>query len=358
MTISRDRIRGLFLGVQVGDCLGMPVETFPAEDIKRLYGRIEKYLIPKDHKWFKDDPAAVYTDDTQLTIATAEAMIESPLDMDVQAAHHVKALKDGPKGWGRSTKNSIRRIANGCNWANSAEPVKEGGGAGNGIAMKIAPVAAFYANGLMKINQKYGINRDTLLDNMSKIKVDDLLPFSNTYDFIHKYTNMTHANPIALQAGFAQFGAIFSALSFSEGNYNHDWFSNTVLFETEMSQSDEMIEDPMMDNLYIRYKDMFMAFEDLTPEWIIENFSGGDCYSFNSVPFSHFFFCKNPNSIESLFDCISAGGDTDTNGSMVGALLGALNGTQIFPQYLIDELLQPNLMFDLADRFCDRFDID
>ncbi|MBI2633668.1 MAG: ADP-ribosylglycohydrolase family protein [Parcubacteria group bacterium] len=54
---------------------------------------------------------------------------------------------------------------------------------------------------------------------------------------------------------------------------------------------------------------------------------------------------------------VNAGGDTDTNGSIVGSLLGALKGVSVFPKHLIDGLWQKEKILDTANRFCDTFDI-
>lgn len=64
---------------------------------------------------------------------------------------------------------------------------------------------------------------------------------------------------------------------------------------------------------------------------------------------------RNPNSIESLYDCVSAGGDTDTNGSMLASLLGALHGQSIFPKHLVDGLKNKDEILDLADQFYEKF---
>jgi ADP-ribosylglycohydrolase len=67
------------------------------------------------------------------------------------------------------------------------------------------------------------------------------------------------------------------------------------------------------------------------------------------------FFCRNPRSAESLFDVVSSGGDTDTNGSMIGAMLGALHGTAIFPPHLVDGLLDREAVIEIANKFFDTF---
>src|SRR5262249_41510808 len=89
---------------------------------------------------------------------------------------------------------------------------------------------------------------------------------------------------------------------------------------------------------------------------IITEFNGSS-YVGHSLPFTYMFFVRNPHSVESLYDCVSAGGDTDSNGSMLAALLGALHGTAVFPRDLVDELPNREVVFDVANRFCDLLDL-
>jgi ADP-ribosylglycohydrolase len=59
--------------------------------------------------------------------------------------------------------------------------------------------------------------------------------------------------------------------------------------------------------------------------------------------------------VESLFDVVSAGHDADTNGSMIGALLGALHGTAIFPPHLVDGLRDRKAVIEVADQLFEKF---
>ncbi len=67
------------------------------------------------------------------------------------------------------------------------------------------------------------------------------------------------------------------------------------------------------------------------------------------------FFVRNPLSIDALFDVVSAGHDADTNGSMIGALLGALHGTAIFPPHLVGGLRDREAVIEIADKFFETF---
>ena len=91
---TRDRIRGLFLGTALGDALGMPVETFNRDRIHREHGLVTKYVSTAGHKWFDGVPPGTITDDTQLTLALARAIIDAgKIDLDTIAARHVEAFQ-------------------------------------------------------------------------------------------------------------------------------------------------------------------------------------------------------------------------------------------------------------------------
>jgi ADP-ribosylglycohydrolase len=67
------------------------------------------------------------------------------------------------------------------------------------------------------------------------------------------------------------------------------------------------------------------------------------------------FYVHNPLSIDALFDVASAGQDADSNASMIGALLGALHGTVIFPAHLVDGLRDREAVLEVADQFQEKF---
>src|SRR3989344_5523801 len=113
--ISRDRVYGMFLGVAIGDALGMPVETFSAEKIASKYGRVTDYLRADGQKWLGDRAAGTWTDDTQLTLVVAESLIRCQgIDLDVVAQCHLEQWeKDGDLGFGGTTREALKKLKNG-----------------------------------------------------------------------------------------------------------------------------------------------------------------------------------------------------------------------------------------------------
>lgn len=147
MATLRDKIRGMMVGVGVGDALGMPVENFVRRKVREHYpDGICGFVAPVHHHHWNDRPAGFTTDDTQLTVAVMKGIIKAgSLDMDAQAEQHVFAATGSTRGWGKSTIEAVERLAHGIHWSNSGRVRLPGRGTGNGVVMKLAPVAAFFA---------------------------------------------------------------------------------------------------------------------------------------------------------------------------------------------------------------------
>jgi len=324
-TMTIDKIKGMFLGAFIGDALGLPVESWSKEKIKDKFGRIDKYHAAVDHKYMKEHCAGTWSDDSQLTIAVAKGLMDRPLDMNRQALRHVEAYKQTTAGWGTSTKESVRKLANGVNWNKSSQGVT---GKGNGLPMKISAVGALAST-----------------NNFAISKVDN---------FVIDLSLMTHPTSISASAGLAQCYAITYCLEHEAGDFDHGEFVQEIVQSSKVGRKvlpETIGEDDLTKRLAL------LEFGDYSEDKAIKDFGGGSAYVYNSLPFTYVFFLKNYLTIESLYDVISAGGDTDSNGSMLGALMGALHGTSIFPKSLIDGLNQDQLSIinGVSDKFIMKF---
>src|SRR3989338_2955708 len=341
MAIGRDRIRGMFLGGAIGDALFMPVETLSAEEIAVRFGRVTEYLRPDGHKWFDGRDAGTWTDDTQLTLAVAESMISSGvikgrLDMNDMASKHVASYQnEGNLGFGSTTKIAIEKLAQGIHWSNSGRSDNPKHGTGNGVAMKVAPLGAFRAS-----------------PRWSELLVEQRSGF---IDDIAQLTVMTHYKRIAVESALAQVFAVrFCLQQESAKTFSADEFLEETMKMANMVNLES--PKPLGDKIALRLKIIkTVGPKFLTRGDIIHQFGAGTSYVFDSLPFSYAFFLKDPGSIETLYNVGNAGGDTDTNASIVGSLLGALNGQSIFPQHLIDGLWQRDRIIDMADKFYNKF---
>jgi ADP-ribosyl-[dinitrogen reductase] hydrolase len=324
--MTRSRFRGTVLGVVIGDALGKPVEPWSLKKIQETYGRVTEYKPLDGHKWFDGHPVGSTTDDTAFTFAMLEALNGfSGVNMDAIAKSHVARL-DTAGGMGPSTKEAIKRLKDGTHWSVSGHTDKEMRGTGNGVAMKVAPIGMYLA-----CNPDYARKDPGFMEEMFSI------------------ARMTHDTDLAVASGLSMAGAISYLLSLKDPQkYNEDKMVDVVAHLAAISDYKLPIEDQLAPKL--RYA---RTIKD-RPEMIVSELKGG-CYINESLPFTFGFFWRDPWSIESLYDVVSAGGDTDSNGSMLGAMLGALNGEAIFPKHLTEGLVDYNEAIELADRFYDTF---
>lgn len=330
MSDLKDKVRGNFLGVAIGDALGKAVETLPASVIAEQFGRIDSYITNSSHKWFSEDQAGTTTDDWQLTKAVAQAFIDTgKFDLEAIAQEHAKEYAISVRGWGGSTRESVAKIIEGVPWEEASKTDNPKRGTGNGVCMKASPVGIYMA--------------------LTNPKCADP-PWTEHIQGITGLAIMTHRTSIAITSGLAHAFSTFKCFTTSPDKFDKDSFCKTLLGAADLGRC--KLPKTIVDDMHQRFS---LLGKDFTTEEIIANFGGGSCYVYDSLPFTYAFFLRNPHSIESLYDCVSAGGDTDSNASMLAGLMGALHGTKIFPDHLIDGLKEKDEVLAVADAFYERF---
>ena len=337
MIDQRDKVRGCFLGLAIGDALGKPWESYTAEKIKKTCGRIDRYIDNPDHKYYDNKPVGSTTDDCQLSLAVARALIKGKgIDLDLIAQEHVDEYRKTTSGWGTATREAIKQISEGTHWSNVKSEDENGNklGYGNGIAMKIAPLGLYFALQPLKMLDSDNPTCEGKIDVIGELKKID------------QFVKMTHHTEVALESAFAQLFAVIKCFKSDPDNFDVNSFIKTVCWSVSNHPKKE-------GTLAERFK-LLSEHDKYSFGKIIEDFKG-NCFVYNSLPFSYMFFVKNPMTIECMYDCASSGGDVDTNASIVGALLGSLHGTKIFPNHLIDTLEDFTGIIKLADDLYDLF---
>jgi len=368
--VDRNKVRGMVIGGAIGDALGMPVETWTPEKILEIYPEgIDRFIPPKNHKWFDPDktPAGSTTDDTQLTLATMRGLIsghsESAINsltptrsedasfkpyMDGISRAHCAALRITTDGWGNTTRDAVRRLANGVHWSISGQTTEVHRGTGNGVPMKCAPLAAWYASPGAK----------TIVD-------------SEEFDFNQScidYSAMTHYTKMSAHATLCHTHAVLMCLLKTPSTFDVTEFATIVSYWIwecgEDGEYDVSHLNDTEDNLEDRMLTLFRLRTDLpsmTQAQIIAEFGNGSCYVYDSLPFSYAWFLKNPCSFQILQQVVQAGGDTDTNAKIVGELMGALHGFEAIQTYMpwaVRDLVGIDDLLSMTDKFCDTFRIE
>jgi len=132
----RDRFRGVILGTAVGDSIGLPAEGISRRRARKLFpGRWRHRLVIK---W------GMVSDDTDHTVFVAQSLLAHPRSSELFAKRLSWCLRwwllSVPASIGLATLKSILRLWLGVSPAHSGVY-----SAGNGAAMRSAPLGAFFA---------------------------------------------------------------------------------------------------------------------------------------------------------------------------------------------------------------------
>lgn len=277
-----DQFRGCIIGGAIGDALGSGYENLASENDDAIF-----YLSAKPKK---ELPTWEITDDTQLTLATIEAMIGNEnIDPKTVAATFLKYYKSRKlRGLGASTLKALRELEVGGHWALVGR--KGEYAAGNGAAMRVAPLA--------------------FNENLTRSELRDICW-------------ITHQNDEAYTGALCVINSLQAIL-------NKSWTGKENLIE---------ILIPTLPDTRVR--DRLIEIKDIKDLSEVGEF-GNDGYVVHSVPLAIAAANTiNYKSMEEIFEIlIDIGGDTDTNCSITGQIIGCLIGESQIPLILKKELME------------------
>jgi len=130
----RDRARGAFLGLAIGDALGAPVEFMTAGEIKAKYGILKEIV---GGGWLRLKSGQV-TDDTDMALCIARAVVyRQGWDLVAIAEQFSQWLRSKPIDVGDTCRRGIRDFM----LKGQLETPLNSWDAGNGAVMRLLPVA-------------------------------------------------------------------------------------------------------------------------------------------------------------------------------------------------------------------------
>jgi ADP-ribosylglycohydrolase len=133
LTSAAERLaRESLVGVSIGDALGARWEGSSFDPL-----RLTADLDPADG-------TARWTDDTQMALSVVEVLIaDGTIDPDRLAAAFA-ARYEPWRGYGRGMHSLLPALRDGGDWRRLAERLFPGGSYGNGSAMRVAPLGAYF----------------------------------------------------------------------------------------------------------------------------------------------------------------------------------------------------------------------
>jgi len=279
-----EQFAGCILGGAIGDAYGGQFEFAERPELSDtlfIWGETQE-----ERRYF-------LSDDTQLTLATMEAMLASgKIDPEAIANKFVSYYEAGKlSGLGSATLQAIQGIRNGGHWYLVGKKGEQA--AGNGSAMRIAPLAF-----VMK-----EVDRQVIRD-VSRIS--------------HHHEE-------------AYVGSLAVVLSI-----HHILKSPARTYDNFLQEIAEKLPDS-------RVRDRLMKFSELIPTNSIADIAaqyGSSGYVVESVPLALFAFVKSRDIgfEQAIHEIIDAGGDTDTNASIMGQIAGTALGQSSLPPHMLAKI--------------------
>lgn len=288
----KERFRGILLGTAVGDALGLPAEGLSRRRTAKMFrGRWR-------HRFLVN--SGMTSDDTDHTVFVTQGLLKYPGSPELFARKFAWSLRWWllalPAGTGLATLRSTLRL-----WLGFSPSLSGVYSAGNGPAMRAAPIGAFFSS-----------DRD-MLDR-----------------YIEASTIITHTDPRALTGAKA------------------------VAYITAWCIRDNLLERPSPEDFYTILKragsdDEWIRIvhsieQAVKLNWSVAHYSesiglqkGITGYIYHTVPVAVYSWYRHFGNFEiSLLSVLNCGGDTDTVGAIVGALAGAAVGDRGIPLEWID----------------------
>jgi ADP-ribosylglycohydrolase len=268
-------------GLSVGDAFGETFLSGPGTAF-RVHGR---QLSPPPWRW---------TDDTQMAAALVEVLAEhGRVDQDALAERFARRYEPG-RGYGAAAHELMAALRSGAEWRSASSALFDGQGSlGNGSAMRVAPLGAFFAPDLDQVAAEAALSAE-----------------------------VTHAHPDGVAGGVAV--AVAAALV---------WRSRGEPLDPGpflRGVAERLPAGAVRDGLAEAQK---------VPEWlgpteagrILGN--GSRITAADTVPFCLWVVSCNADSYEdALWFAASALGDIDTTCAIVGGLIALRSGLDGIPQ--------------------------
>ena len=324
-----DKFKGTIFGVALGDTLGQPFEGWLREKIISRVQNFEDFL-KTNKNFFK-----TYTDDTQLTLHIARALIEgSGFNFNYFIKEYVNWLDDPPISPGYGCLSSIQKLKYGISWQNAAS-----NSGGNGTVMRISPIGLFYC-------------KDT----------------SGLKKAAYNSSIITHSHPAA-SAGAIVIARAVSYLVEIDPLDGFDYHEFIEILIKSISNSNEPIWDEFIEilrkvenSIGIPLEPGIIKFSQsgVKSPYFIEQYLGKAFvhpYTMSTVACALFIFLSMLQSFENcIYASAGAGGDSDTIGAVGGSLAGAYFGFKNISSELVNLVKKKSIILEIAQELYFKFE--
>jgi ADP-ribosylglycohydrolase len=305
-----DNFAGVLLGTAVGDALGLPAENLSPERIRRRWGG--------DWRMRLIFSRGMISDDTEHTLMVAQALLSHP--DDPAAFQSALAWKFRwwfaglPGGVGLATAKACLRL-----WMGIPARKAAVASAGSGPAMRSSIIGAYFAND-EKLRREFGLASSRLTHRAWQAETAALAVAECV-----ALSVQTQGQPEARQ--------LLEALR--QLSEESEW-------QTWLLQIEESLKAKMSMAEFVRSVGL-------------EN--GVTGYSLHVVPVAIYALLRHPGDFRAaMISVLDCGGDTDTVGAILGAMMGAVVGKQGIPRDWLSGICEWPRSITFIDRVAARLD--
>lgn len=303
------QIASMFLGLAVGDALGVPVEFTSRESIA------QRPITGMTGNGTHNQPPGTFSDDSSLSFCLAESLINGYNVMDI-AERFVRWRVEGY--WtahgekfdiGNATQDALNRIIAGMN------PIEAGGSDeysnGNGSLMRIAPLVFYVAS----------------------------LPEENRWNIVREVSSITHRH---IRSVVACCYLVEFLTEMLQGFPPHEIYSR---LQRRMPAVYNCLQVPKEEQAHF---DRLVNGEiHLLDEEVIKS-SG---YVVHTLEASIWCLLTTDQYASAVLKAVNLGDDTDTTGAVTGALAGLYYGMGSIPESWLRTLARSEDILRLALRY-------
>lgn len=338
----QDKVRGSLVGGAIGDAFGYPVEfIYSFREIQIQYGEDGITRYDMRYPWIagKRDKAQ-FSDDTQMTLYTAEGLLEAVRN----DAPIVPAVCQAYLAWfghqvGRKVKigyeselaripelNQRRAPGNTCLSAlfainSGKEPDNASKGCGG--VMRVAPIGL------------YGASHGWELDHTARLAGEA--------------AELTHLHPLSTYSSAAL--AVMVQLCAVAETVDLDAFKVIVGMSVDVVEEVYGKSAPAMDEFKGIMAKALRLKDSRLQDWeIIENGLGGGWVAEETLAIAVFSVIRHIDDFNACMICaVNHGGDSDSTGAVAGNILGAVLGYDALPDRFTRDIQLKDLLLDTAD---------
>lgn len=334
--------KGIMVGLACGDALGALVEYIP-ENYMKICNKIEDMTPPLPLETLINQANSeltinrlqryidfmclpgLYTDDTQQAILLGESLVtNNGVNQESLAKLFVKGFKLKEYGESGIFRHAGPGFKESVNNIMRFKPLNMCGAisAGNGAAMRIAPISIYFREDIDKIlKATIDISLITHRD-IRGIAAAGLIAFTIAYSINKSWTSLNISDLLSELKAFTKQ---------LEERITMDY--PTVVYT---STTKHQVSDSVLLLEEIQGQDFTSAITSLD-KWAQKTSGYDNCYhnspfALGSVLYSLYLFIRLGSDWEkAVLTAVNGGGDTDTIAAMVSAMCGAIHGYDLIP---------------------------